>query len=108
MTTDIVRTASSKTVISKLRVITYGCRFCSIKETDNSNFSPTSLTLAVMFSLGSAAQTKLFAISRILAENVCNQPNLSQFFLVFAIIRLIRISSEFLSASLYFNKRGAY
>jgi len=32
----------------------------------------TSFTLAVIFSLGSTVQTKLFAISQILAENVCN------------------------------------
>ena len=45
-------------VISKLLVITDGCRLYNIKETDNNSH----------FSLGSTAQPKLFVMSRILAE----------------------------------------
>ena len=37
VTTDRVRTASLKTVISKLLVITDGSRFCTNKETDINN-----------------------------------------------------------------------
>ena len=49
-------------VISKLLVITDGCRFCNSKETDNNNKYVGS-----HFSLGSTAQPKLFVISWILA-----------------------------------------
>ena len=45
-------------MISKLLVITDGCRLYNIKETDNNSH----------FSLGSTAQPKLFVMSRILAE----------------------------------------
>jgi len=65
LTTYRVRTASLKTVISKLVVITDGRRFCNIKETDNNNSK--IIHVGSHFSLGSTAQTKLFAISRILA-----------------------------------------
>jgi len=54
-------------VISKLLVITDGCRFCNIKETDNNKYI---IHVGSNFSLhvGSTAQPKLFVkISRILA-----------------------------------------
>jgi len=44
------------------------------------------------FSLGSTARPKMFVISRILAE-----------FLVYAIVRLIRISAEFSLQPLFFR-----
>jgi len=62
-------------MISKLLVITDGCRFCNIKETDNNKYI---IYVGSHFSLGSTAQPKLFVISRIL--NFCNQPNLSRIF----------------------------
>jgi len=52
-------------VISKLLVITDGCRFCNIKETDNNKYT---IHVDSHFSLGSTAQPKLFVISRILAD----------------------------------------
>ena len=51
-------------VISKLLVITDGCRFCNSKETDNNKYI---IHVGSHFSLGSTAQPKLFVISRILA-----------------------------------------
>jgi len=67
--TDQVLTANSKVVISKLLVITDGCRFRSFKEIDN-NKQAYIIHVGSHFSLDSTAQTKLFAISRILARNV--------------------------------------
>ena len=71
-------------MISKLLVITDGRRFCNSKETDNNKYI---IHVGSHFSLGSTAQLKLFVISQILAE-----------FLVYAIIRLIRISAELFTA----------
>jgi len=51
--------------MSKLLVITDGCRFCNSKETDNNNKYITHV--GSHFSLGSTAEPKLFVISRILA-----------------------------------------
>jgi len=65
LTIDQVCTASLETMISKLLVITDGCRFCNIKETDNNN--KYIIHVGSHFSLGSTAQLKLFVISRILA-----------------------------------------
>ena len=80
-------------VILILLVITDGCRFCNIKETDSNHARWQSF----QFRFNSSA------------EIVCNQPNfsrkmfvisriLSEFFLVYAIIRLIRISANFFPA----------
>jgi len=83
-------------VISKLLVITDGRRFCNTKETDNNN-NKYITHVGSHFSLGSTAQPnfsrKIFVISRILAE----------FFSVYAIIRLIRISAIFLQPSVFFQ-----
>jgi len=73
-------------VISKLLVITDGRRFCNSKETDNSN--KYIIHVGSNFSLGSTVQPKLFVISRIFVE-----------FLVYAIIRLIRISADFFQSA---------
>jgi len=48
------------------------------------------------------SSVEIVCISRILAGNVCNQTILAEFFLVYAIIWLIRISSEFFSSHPYF------
>jgi len=79
-------------MISKLLVSTDGCRFCNIKETDNNH----SRWQSFQFRFNSSAKIvcnqlnfnrKFFVFSRILAD-----------FLVYAIIRLIRISAKFFPA----------
>jgi len=52
-------------VISKLLVITDGCRFCNSEETDNNNKYITHIGSQI--SLGSTAQPKLLVMSKILA-----------------------------------------
>ena len=80
-------------MISKLPVITDGCKFRNSKETDSNNKYTTHL--GSHFSLGLIAQPKLFVfvISRILAEVFSLRDN-----------RLIRISAEFYSSHSYFFK----
>ena len=53
--------------MSKLLVITDGCRFCDSKQTDNNNKYITYV-VGSHFSLGSTARPKVFVISRILAD----------------------------------------
>jgi len=71
-------------VISKLLLITDGCRFCDSKQTDNNNKYITYV-VGSHFSLGSTARPKVFVISRILADfsslrdNSAN-PNISLIF----------------------------
>jgi len=48
-------------------LITDGCRFCNIKETDINN-NKYIIHVGSHFSLGSTAQPKLFVISRILVD----------------------------------------
>ena len=86
-------------MISKLLLITDGCRFCNIKETDNNKYITY---VGSHFSSGSTAQPKLFVISQILTAEFCDQPNLSRI-LVYVIIRL-QISAEFSSQpSIFFH-----
>ena len=83
-------------VISKLLVITDGCRFCNSKETDNNN--RYILHVGIDFTLCSTAQSKLFVISRILAAKCLSSAKSQPNFLVCVIIRLIRISADFFPA----------
>jgi len=85
-------------VISKLLVITDGCRFCNSKETDNNN--RYILHVGSDFTLCSTAQSKLFVISRILAAKCLSSAKSQPNFLVCVIIRLIRISADFFSSHL--------
>ena len=73
-------------------MITGGCRFCNIKEMDNNKYI-TQRWQSFQFRFNSSAEIacnqpnfnrKIFVFNRILAE-----------FLVYAVIRLIRISAEF-------------
>jgi len=88
-------------MISKLLLITDGCRFCNIKETEQQQVYHSRWK---SFSLGSTTQPNyLFVISRILAAKLCNQPNLSWIFSLRDNLDNPNISRTFFQPSVFFQ-----